>query len=134
MSSDKEVSERMKVFKVSPKQKKTEKMTPAIGSQTWPEVEHDFESAVVVFQPGQKTHLHYHESDQIIYTIAGKGVIGTETEQHLATPGKVFVTPKGQKHFQAATETSSFTFLYVLRHPNDTKVFDQYVPITINQE
>ena len=50
----------MKVFKVEPKQKETKKVTPAIGSQTWPEVEHDFESAIVVFKPGQKTHLHFH--------------------------------------------------------------------------
>jgi quercetin dioxygenase-like cupin family protein len=121
----------MKVFEAEPNQKKTKKITPAIGSQTWPEVQHDLEAALVVFKPGQKTHLHFHESDQILYIIAGKGVVGTEKEQHLATPGKVFVTPKGQKHFQAATEDSSFTFLYVLKHPNDTKVYDFYVPIKI---
>ena len=121
----------MKVFEVEPNQKEYKRVTPAIGSQTRPEEEHDFEACIAVFPPGRKTHLHFHTSDQILYIIDGKGVVGTETEQHLATPGKVFVTPKNQKHFQAATEDSSLTFLFVLRHPNDTQVYDEYVPITI---
>ena len=86
----------MKVFDVDPEKQESQRLTPAIGSQEWAEVEHDFESGIAAFQPGQKTHLHTHSNDQLIYVIDGKGIIGTETEQYLATPGKVFVTPKNQ--------------------------------------
>ena len=121
----------MKVFDVESEEQKSQRLTPAIGSQEWAEVEHDFESGIAAFQPGQKTRLHIHTNDQLIYVIDGKGIIGTETEQHLATPGKVFVTPKNQKHFQAASDDMHFTFLFVQRFPNETKIWDEYVPITV---
>lgn len=119
----------MKVFEVEPNQKESKRVSPARGSRT--EGDQDFEACLAVFPPGRNTALHTHTSDQLLYIIAGKGVVGTETEQHLATPGKVFVTPKGQLHFQAAAEDSSFTFLFVLRYPNETKNSGEYVPITV---
>ena len=122
-------SNTVKVFEVEPNQKESKRVTPAMGAIS--EGDQDFEACLAVFPPGRKTTLHTHTSDQLLYIIAGKGVVGTETEQHLATPGKVFVTPKGQKHFQAAMEDCSLTFLFVLRHPNVTKMSDIYVPLTV---
>ena len=47
----------MKVFDVESEKQKSQRLTPAIGSQEWAEVEHDFESGIAAFQPGQKTRL-----------------------------------------------------------------------------
>ena len=122
-------SSKVKVFEVEPNQKESKRVTPAMGAIS--EGDQDLEACIAVFPPGRITALHTHTSDQLLYIIAGKGVVGTETEQHLATPGKVFVTPKGQKHFQAAAKNSPLSFLFVLKHPNVTKMSDVYVPITV---
>jgi quercetin dioxygenase-like cupin family protein len=119
----------VKVFEVEPDYKENTRISPAVGSRT--EGEQDFETSLVVFPPGRNTALHTHSSDQLLYIIAGKGVVGTESEQHLATPGKVFLTPKGQPHFQAAAKDCTLSFLYVLKYPNETVNSGVIVPITV---
>ena len=103
----------MKVVDIDPEMKEDLRISDARGSRTTGE--HDLEAGIAVFPPGFKTHWHQHNSEQLHYVISGKGAIGTEKEQHIATPGKAFLIPRNTKHFQAAAEDSTFTFMFVLR-------------------
>jgi quercetin dioxygenase-like cupin family protein len=120
----------VKVVDIEPSLKVSKRIIDAIGSTSRFD-EHDMEAGVAHFAAGLKTHWHKHTSEQLLYVLEGKGVIGTENEQQIATPGKAFVIPKDTKHFQAATEESSFTFLFVLKFPNSTTTESSFPDITM---
>ncbi|MBI4198373.1 MAG: cupin domain-containing protein [Chloroflexi bacterium] len=69
--------------------------------------------AAVTFSPGVRTKLHTHTHDQILYCIAGRGILATEHERHLVTPGMAVYVPPGERHTHGATEDSFFTHLSI---------------------
>lgn len=69
----------------------------------------------VSFAPGAKLNFHTHAFEQILYVTEGKGIVATEAEQHVVTPGSVVFIPPGESHWHGATEDSSFTHIALYR-------------------
>ena len=81
----------------------------------------DFRTGIVTFSPGTRTKIHTHEHEQILYILSGKGIVSTEEKENIATPGKVYLIPAGEKHWHGATEESSFSHLFIMtHHPTQT--------------
>ncbi|MFQ5861227.1 MAG: cupin domain-containing protein [Dehalococcoidia bacterium] len=69
--------------------------------------------AVVNFSPGARTVLHSHTNEQVLYVVAGRGILATEQEEHVVTPGATIFVPPGEKHWHGATRDSSFSHLSI---------------------
>jgi quercetin dioxygenase-like cupin family protein len=72
-----------------------------------------FAAAMVHFDAGARTKLHIHEFDQILYATKGKGLVGTDKEQHLVGPDTLVFIPGGEPHFHGASDDESFSHLAV---------------------
>ena len=69
--------------------------------------------AAITFSPGARTKLHTHTHDQTLYVIAGKGILATEQETYVVTPGTAIFVPQGERHWHGATEDMFFTHLSI---------------------
>jgi quercetin dioxygenase-like cupin family protein len=65
--------------------------------------------AIVSYSPGSKLKWHKHDSEQILYITGGKGILATQKEENVVTPGMVIVIPAGEIHYHGATENTPFT-------------------------
>ena len=74
---------------------------------------------MVTFSPGARTKIHTHTSDQVLYITDGKGIVATEKEEHIVTPGTVAFIPAGEPHWHGATEDTSFSHVSI-RTPDQT--------------
>ena len=63
------------------------------------------------FNLGIVNKMHTHSSDQDLFVTAGKGIIATETEQQIITPGDVVHIPSEEKHWHGATPDSAFSHI-----------------------
>ena len=45
-----------------------------------------------------RTKMHVHNHEQTLYILSGKGIVANEQEEHIATPGTIFLIPSGEKH------------------------------------
>jgi quercetin dioxygenase-like cupin family protein len=75
----------------------------------------EFSVNVVNFGKGIRNKFHAHDSEQILVVTFGKGMIATETEEKVITPGDVVIIPAGEKHWHGATKDSEFSHIYVSR-------------------
>lgn len=75
----------------------------------------EFNVNVVNFGKGVRNKFHSHDSEQILVVTFGKGIIATETEEKVITPGDVVIVPAGEKHWHGATRDSQFSHIYVSR-------------------
>jgi quercetin dioxygenase-like cupin family protein len=73
-----------------------------------------FNVAMVTFAPGARNKFHTHTTDQVLFVTAGRGIVATDNEQIIVTPGDVILFPAGEKHWHGATKDSSFAHLYVI--------------------
>ena len=80
----------------------------------------DLKLDIITFPPGVRNKPHRHTYDQVLYILAGEGIVATENEQKTVVPGVVAFIPRGELHWHGATETSSFQHISILR-PGDTK-------------
>jgi quercetin dioxygenase-like cupin family protein len=80
----------------------------------------DMKAAIVSFPLGARTKLHTHSHEQILYILSGKGIVANEQEEHIATPGQIFLVPAGEKHWHGATRESSFSHLYIYNSQTKT--------------
>lgn len=71
--------------------------------------------AVVNFGKGVRNKFHAHDSEQLLIVTAGRGIVATEKEQRVMTPGDVILFSKGEKHWHGATEDSEFSHIYVTK-------------------
>ena len=69
--------------------------------------------AAITFSPGAKTKLHTHTHDQVLYCIAGKGILESEAESYVVSPGMAVLVPSGERHWHGATEDTFFTHLSI---------------------
>jgi len=76
--------------------------------------------AIVTFSPGARTKMHVHNHEQILYILSGKGIVANEEEQHMATPGTIFLIPAREKHWHGAAQGNSFSHLYILNPQTET--------------
>jgi quercetin dioxygenase-like cupin family protein len=63
----------------------------------------EVELLAVFFEAGARTRPHVHEKDQILHFIQGKGMVATELEKHVISPGEVVIVPAGTWHWHGAT-------------------------------
>ncbi len=75
----------------------------------------EFNVNIVNFGKGVRNKFHAHDSEQILIVTAGKGIVATEEEERVVTPGDVILFPAGEKHWHGATKDSEFSHLYVTR-------------------
>lgn len=80
----------------------------------------DLKLDIITFPPGVRNKPHRHTYDQVLYIIAGEGIVATENEQKTVAPGIAVFIPRGELHWHGATETSSFQHISILR-PGETK-------------
>ena len=77
--------------------------------------------ALIKFAPGAGNKMHSHTGEQVLIITEGKGVVATETEQHLVTPGTVVYIPKNERHSHGATKDSTFAH-FSIQTPGDTSL------------
>lgn len=74
---------------------------------------------VVRFSPGARTYLHTHDKVQVLHCMQGTGILATEGERNVVTPGMIVHVPAGEPHWHGATQESAFTHLSI-RPPGET--------------
>ncbi len=80
----------------------------------------DLKLDIITFPPGVRNRPHRHTYDQVLYILAGEGIVATENEQKTVTPDVAVFIPRGELHWHGATERSSFQHISILR-PGETK-------------
>jgi quercetin dioxygenase-like cupin family protein len=75
----------------------------------------EFSVNVVNFGKGVRNKFHAHDSEQILIVTSGKGMIVTETDEKVITPGDIVMIPAGEKHWHGASRDSEFSHIYVSR-------------------
>ena len=73
----------------------------------------EFNFNVVNFGQGVRNKFHAHDSEQILFVTAGKGIIATDSEEIEITPGDIAIIPAGEKHWHGATKDSEFSHIYI---------------------
>ena len=68
---------------------------------------------VVNFSPGAVNVYHTHTFDQILYVIEGKGIVATESEDLMVTPGTWIIIPAGERHWHGATKDTGFSHITI---------------------
>ena len=69
--------------------------------------------SLIHFKSGNRTKWHTHDCEQILYVTDGKGVVATEKEEHVVTPGTIVHIPQGELHLHGATENTSFSHITI---------------------
>ncbi|HHC07808.1 MAG TPA: cupin domain-containing protein [Actinobacteria bacterium] len=66
----------------------------------------------VHFEPGARTGWHHHPEGQILYVVAGTGIVADRDGRRIvAGPGDVVRTPPGVVHWHGATPEGPMTHL-----------------------
>ena len=68
---------------------------------------------LIHFSPGNRTKPHTHDCEQILYVTDGKGIVATEKEEYVVTPGTIAYIPVGELHWHGATENTSFSHISI---------------------
>ena len=75
----------------------------------------EFSTSIVNFGKGVRNKFHTHDSEQLLIITAGRGIVATEREKKVVTPGDVVLFSAGEKHWHGATEESEFSHIYVTK-------------------
>ena len=65
------------------------------------------------FSPGSKTVFHTHTSEQVLFVLKGKGILASETEENVVTPGMLIYIPPNERHWHGATKDDSFSHISI---------------------
>ena len=68
----------------------------------------------VAFQAGGRTRWHSHDRDQLLFVIAGDGIIASEDERFEVGPGEVVLVPAGTLHWHGPQPGRRFTQISVI--------------------
>jgi len=68
---------------------------------------------MVAFTAGARNTWHTHTIDQALYVTGGKGIVATEHEEVIVTPGTIIFIPAGEKHWHGAAQESPFSHLAI---------------------
>jgi len=80
----------------------------------------DLKLDIITFPAGVRNKPHRHTYDQVLYILAGEGIVATESEKEIVTPGMAVLIPRGELHWHGATDATSFQHISILR-PGETK-------------
>ena len=89
-----------------------------------PDIGKELGLGIIRFSPGGRTKFHTHSSEQILYCIEGKGIVATEKEEIVVTPGTVVHFPVGENHWHGATKDSSFAHITIVP-PHKTEITEK---------
>jgi len=81
----------------------------------------EMKATIATFPRGVRLKMHTHSHEQILYILSGKGIVANEHEEHMATPGTIFLIPAGEKHWHGATQESNFSHLYIFNSKTETR-------------
>jgi quercetin dioxygenase-like cupin family protein len=70
---------------------------------------------IVNFGKGVRNKFHTHSTEQILLVTNGKGIVVTDEEERIVTPGDIICIPAGEKHWHPATPESEFSHIYIIR-------------------
>ncbi|MCH8885152.1 MAG: cupin domain-containing protein [SAR324 cluster bacterium] len=70
-----------------------------------------FNMSIVNFSPGARNKFHTHSSDLILLVTAGKGIVASETEEHVVGMGEIIHIKAGENHWHGATKDSAFSHI-----------------------
>ena len=87
------------------------------------EVSEHVRLTIVRFSPGARTRLHTHSFEQVLIITEGRGVVATETEEHIVEPGAVVVIPPGEVHRHGATEDTPMAHISITT-PGETTLVE----------
>ncbi len=76
---------------------------------------------MVKFDAGIKNIYHTHTNEQVLFITDGKGIVATEDEEGIATPGMLFYIPAGERHWHGAADDSSFAHIAITATPSKTE-------------
>ncbi len=79
----------------------------------------EIEVLAVFFSAGGRTRPHVHQRDQVLHILQGQGIVATETEKRVVTPGDVITIPAGVWHWHGATRDSAMCHLSI-KQPGPT--------------
>lgn len=79
---------------------------------------------MVHFSRGARLNLHTHSGEQILFVTEGKGIIATEKEEYVVTPGTVIYIPPGEAHWHGATSETSFS--HIALYKGETKLVSSH--------
>lgn len=74
--------------------------------------ERNLRVAIVTFPAGARARMHIHDHEQVLYILSGRGVVATDKEERVVTPGMIVSIEAGERHWHGATKDSSFSHLY----------------------
>lgn len=87
------------------------------------EVSEHVRLTVVRFSSGARTKLHTHSFEQVLLITEGRGILATETEEHVVTPGTVVVIPPGEVHRHGATDETPMAHISITT-PGETTIVE----------
>lgn len=76
--------------------------------------------SMITFSPGARNVFHTHANEQVLYVTDGKGIVATEKEEHIVTPGTIIFIPAGERHWHGATKDAPFSHLSIIVAPGET--------------
>jgi len=85
-----------------------------------PKMTGGFGLVMVHFSPGARLNFHTHSGEQILYITEGKGIVATEKEEYVVTPGSVVYIPPGEVHWHGATNENSCS--HIALYKGETKL------------
>ena len=69
---------------------------------------------LVRFSDGARNKRHTHSADQILYITDGRGIVASETQEHVVTTGDIVHVPAGEVHWHGAAPGSNMAHLSIL--------------------
>ncbi|MFC1990580.1 cupin domain-containing protein [Chloroflexota bacterium] len=73
----------------------------------------EFRASLISFSKGARNVFHTHTNEQILYVTEGKGIVATEKEEQVVTPGTIIFIPAGESHWHGATKDSAFAHISI---------------------
>jgi len=71
--------------------------------------------SIVYFPPGQRTQWHFHECDQVLYILDGKGIVANESGEYEVEKGMFVIIPAGEKHWHGAKRDSYLVHIAIMK-------------------
>lgn len=69
---------------------------------------------LVAFEPGARTRLHVHTTDQVLVVTEGTGYVGTQDRFEVIQEGDVIHIDAGEPHYHGATQDHAMAHLSIL--------------------
>ena len=78
---------------------------------------------LVRFSAGGRTKWHTHSFEQGLIITEGRGIVATEEQENIVTPGDFVVVPPNEKHWHGGTDETGMAHISVTQ-PGETTVLE----------